>query len=283
MVENEALGRIVSPPTIVLVEPQLGENIGAAARAMANFGLTDLRIVNPRDGWPSESARRAASRADHVLDAVRVFDSLTAAVADLRVVLATTARPRTVDRPVLGPVAAMARLRASARQGLSAGILFGRERTGLTNEEMALAEAVLTLPVDPTFASLNVAQAVLVTAYEWRRGEGDDETRMLPFGQDSRPPADKAELLKLFEHLESALDTAGFFRPAEKRPGMVLALRAMLSRAGLSGQEVKTLRGVVAALEGRPTRPHRRADGSVSTAREPEQGRGGRSAGDGGQ
>lgn len=267
-------------PAIVLVEPQLGENIGAAARAMANFGLSDLRLVKPRDGWPSEPARRAASRADHVLDRVRVFETLGEAVGDLRMVLATTARPRAVDRPVLGPVAAAARLRSAAGRGVPTGVLFGRERIGLTNEEMGVAEALLTLPVDPSFASLNVAQAVLITAYEWRRGEGIDEGRSLPFGGEGRQPADKGELIKLFEHLEESLDARGFFRPPEKRPGMALALRAMLSRAELSGQEVKTLRGVIAALEGRPTRPHRRSDGTLSSVREPpgeDRGGGGQS------
>jgi len=255
-------------PAIILVEPQLGENIGAAARAMANFGLTDLRLVKPRDGWPNERARRSASRADHVIERVRVFDTVGEAIGDLKMLLATTARPRSIARPVLGPAEAAARLRSAAAEGVAGGILFGRERTGLSNEELGLAEALLTLPVDPRFASLNVAQAVLITAYEWRCAEDARERAALPFSGSLKPPADKAELLSLFEHLEGALDAVGFFRPAEKRHGMVLGLRALLGRAQLSGQEVKTLRGVVAALERRPTRPHKSNDGMTSTERE---------------
>ncbi len=244
-------------PAIVLVEPQLGENIGTAARAMANFGLTDLRIVNPRDGWPSEQARRAASRADHVLDRARVFPSLPAATADLRFTYATTARPRETQKPVRGPQEAALAARRMMSGGAGVGILFGRERTGLTNDEVALADEIVTLPVDPVFASLNVAQAVLILAYEWRRSGLDAGRAGLPFDAGEGVPAAKAELVGLFEHLETSLDAAGFFRPVEKRPVMVLSLRAMLQRAGLTGQEVKTLRGVVAALEGRETRPRR--------------------------
>ncbi len=250
-------------PAIILIEPQLGENIGAAARAMANFGLGDLRIVKPRDGWPNDRARVAASRADHVLDAARVFATPDEAVADLRTVLATTARSRELAKPVLGPEPAMAHLRGAMDKGVPAGILFGRERIGLTNEELGLADAILTLPVDPTFASLNVAQAVLLVSYEWRVS-GD---KRLPFDAPEAEPASKRELLGLFEHLEGALEQAGFFRPPEKKPHMVAALRTLFQRAGLTEQEVRTLRGVVAALEARPTRPRRAPDGSLTTGR----------------
>jgi tRNA/rRNA methyltransferase len=250
-------------PAIILVEPQLGENIGTAARAMANFGLNDLRIVKPRDGWPNERARVAASRADHVLDAARVFASAAEAVADLHTVLGTTARSRELAMPVLGPEPAMAQLRGTMATGVPAGILFGRERIGLTNEELGLAEAILTLPVEPSFASLNVAQAVLLVSYEWRVS-GDAS---LPFDKPEAEPASKRDLLGLFGHLEGALERAGFFRPPEKKPHMVAALRTLLQRASLTEQEVRTLRGVIAALEGRPTRPRRAADGTITTER----------------
>lgn len=253
-------------PAIVLVEPQLGENIGTAARAMANFGLTDLRIVNPREGWPNDKAIAASSGAP-VIGTARVFATVEEAVADLGYLLATTARPREVAKDVLGPRAAVAAMRAQAAGGARLGVLFGRERSGLTNEEVSLADAILTLPVDPAFSSLNIAQAVIVVAYEWRLSGFADEAASVPFTGDLPPPAPKEELLRMFEHLEAALDRANFFRPPEKRGHMVLALRAMFQRAGLGEQEIRTLRGIIAALDRRPTRPHALADGTVSTDR----------------
>ncbi|WP_242390350.1 RNA methyltransferase [Polymorphum gilvum] len=246
----------IRPPAVILCEPQLGENIGTAARAMANFGLVDLRLVNPRDGWPSDKARAAASRADHVIDAVQVFDSLEAAVADLSFVFATTARSREVAKPVRGPDEAAATVVGYGATGLATGYLFGRERWGLNNDEVALADEIVTLPVDPAFASLNIAQAVLVCAYEWRK----TATRgALPFAldEDANPPAGKADLLRFFEHLEGALDGAGFLRPVERRPHMVRNIRNIFQKARLTDQEVKTLRGIVAALERRPSRPRK--------------------------
>ncbi len=254
-------------PAIVLVEPQLGDNIGAAARAMANFGLRDLRLVNPRGGWPNAKARAAASGADHVIDGARVFAALPEAISDLGFVLAATARAREVAKVVIGPHEAAATLRRSLAEGVRPGILFGRERTGLTNDEVSLADEIVTLPVDPHFSSLNIAQSVLILAYEWRLSGLADEASGLPFDGGIAPTADKAELMHLFAHLESALDYAGFFRPPEKRGHMVRALRAMLQRARLTDQEVRTLRGVIAALERRPTRPHTLPDGSVTTER----------------
>ena len=256
-------------PAIVLVEPQLGENIGTAARAMANFGLTDLRIVNPREGWPNDKAVAASSRAP-VIETARVFETVEEAVADFGYLLATTARSREVAKQVLGPRAAAAAMRGRIAAGTRVGVLFGRERSGLTNEEVALADAILTLPVDPAFSSLNIAQAVIVVAYEWRLSGFADEAASVPFTGDVAPPAAKAELVRMFEHLEGALDRAGFFRPPEKRGHMVLALRAMLQRAGLSEQEVRTLRGMIAALDRRPVRPHVLADGTVTTVRTPD-------------
>ena len=258
-------------PAIVLVEPQLGENIGTTARAMANFGLSDLRVVNPREGWPNERAQAAASRAP-VIDAVRVYPTLGEAVADLNYLFATTARSREVSKEVVGPRAAAASARARIAGGAGVGILFGRERSGLTNEEVSLADAILTLPVDPAFSSLNIAQAVLIVAYEWRLSNLAGEAAGVPFDGRIDPPAPREELIRMFEHFEGALDRAAFFRPPEKRGHMVLALRAMFQRAGLTEQEVRTLRGVIAAFDRRPTRPHPRVDGSVSTERDkPEQ------------
>lgn len=264
-IEEAALKIDVRPPAVILCEPQLGENIGTAARAMANFGLTDLRIVNPRDGWPSEKARAAASRADHVIDNVKVFDSVEAAVADLRFVFATTARSREVSKPVRGPDEAAATATGYGREGLGTGYLFGRERWGLNNEEVALADEIVTLPVDPQFASLNIAQAVLVCAYEWRMKASGGA---LPFrlDEETNPPAPKEDVLRLFEHLESALDAINFFRPPEKRPSMVLNLRNIFQKANLTGQEVRSLRGVIAAFERRPTRPHGAADATDGPA-----------------
>jgi tRNA/rRNA methyltransferase len=251
-------------PAIILVEPQLSENIGTAARAMANFGLTDLRLVKPRDGWPSEKARAAAASADHVIDKVRVFERLEDALADLTFVYATTARMREVAKPVVGPRAAAEGIVGRAAQGSATGILFGRERTGLNNEEVSLADEILTLPVDPTFSSLNIAQAVLIFAYEWRLAAIGGE---LPFASTIAEPAPRAQLIAMFEHLEAALEDAGFFRPTEKRPHITLAIRAMLQRASLTEQEVRTLRGMIAALERRPTRPHKTPAGGETTER----------------
>ncbi|MSP66761.1 MAG: RNA methyltransferase [Alphaproteobacteria bacterium] len=247
-------------PAIILVEPQLGDNIGAAARAMFNFGLIDLRLVRPRDGWPNVRAVVSASGADTVVDGVRVFATVAAAVADLRFLLATTARPRHLAKPVVTPAEAARALREAAAGGRAAGILFGAERRGLVNEDLGLADAILTVPINPAFASLNIAQAVLLVAYEWYQAQATaPASATLPLDQT---PASKADLEGLFQHLEQALEVAGFFRPPERRPSMVLNLRAMLLRAGLREQEVRTLRGVIAALA--PGALHRRTPpGSV--------------------
>jgi tRNA/rRNA methyltransferase len=253
-------------PAIILVEPQIGENIGATARAMANFGLSDLRIVNPREGWPNAKAEASASGAP-TFASIRVFRTLKEAVAGLRFIFAATARPREVEKPVRGPVEAARMLRGFVAEDVPAGVLFGRERNGLTNDEVTLADEVLTLPVDPGFPSLNVAQAAMIVAYEWRRAGFDTEPAALPFAGKDETPAQKEELYALFDHLEAALQETGFFRPPEKKPMMVQTLRAMLQRAQFTEPEVRTLRGAVAALERRPTRPYRRADGTISTER----------------
>ncbi len=239
-------------PAIILCEPQLGENIGTAARAMANFGLWDLRLVNPRDGWPSEKAASAAAKADHVIDRVRVFETVEEAVADLSLVLATTARKRDMFKPVIGPDEAASRMVATIGEGQKAGLLFGRERWGLNNAEVALSDAIVTLPVEAAFASLNIAQAVLVLAYEWRRAKEVNEP--LPFDFENGAQASKQDVVGMFTHLENALDKAGFFTVSEKRPSMVNNIRVMLTRANLNAQEVRTFRGVIAALERRHER-----------------------------
>lgn len=241
-------------PAIVLVEPQLGENIGAAARAMANFGLWDLRLVNPRDGWPNPKAMAAASKAVHVVERVQVFETLAEAIADLHLVYATTARNRELYKPVIGPDQAADRLALLIATGRKAGILFGRERWGLGNDEVALADAIVTLPVEPAFASLNIAQAVLVLAYEWRRSALRDDP--LPFSGDEGELAPRGQLVGLIEQLGAALDRAGFFKTPDKRPGMMNNIRSMFARGGFNAQEVRTLRGIVAALDRRHERPN---------------------------
>ncbi|MBD0416643.1 RNA methyltransferase [Oryzicola mucosus] len=243
---NRAL--LTEGPAIILVEPQLGENIGMVARAMANFGLSELRLVRPRDGWPSEKARAAASRADHVIDAVTVYDDLPAALADLNFVFATTARERDGFKPVRGPVEAGRALRGRFVAGQKTGILFGRERFGLDNEEVGLADEIVTFPVNPAFASLNIAQAVLLMSYEWMKSGLENETDTA-FKVPEVAPAPKELLQGLFDHLESALQVRGYFRPPQKKPKMVDNIRAVLTRAGFAESELKVLRGVVASLD----------------------------------
>jgi tRNA/rRNA methyltransferase len=239
---------IAEGPAIVLVEPQLGENIGMVARAMANFGLADLRLVAPRDGWPNEKARAAASRADHVIEEAGVFETLAEAVADLSFVYATTARERDGFKPVRGPQEACRALRDRFDRGERTGILFGRERFGLSNEEISLADEIVTFPVNPSFASLNIAQAVLLMSYEWMKSglEGPTQT---PFSGPDMKPASKQQLFSMFEHLESALDARGYFRPPDKKPRMVENLRSVLTRAGFAEAELKVLRGVISSLD----------------------------------
>lgn len=232
-------------PCVVLSAPQLAENIGAVARVMANFGLSDLRLVAPRDGWPQARAWASASGADWPLDDARVFARVEDAIADLQVVYATTARPRELQLPVITPRQAAADLHDAAGQGLKAGLVFGAERTGLETADVALCQAVVTIPIDPRFRSLNLAQAVAITAYEWQAMVGDVPP---PAFREGPGPAEQAAVLGLFEHLERELDASGFFHPPEKRPSMVQNLRSALGRAQFSDQEVRMFRGVVTAL-----------------------------------
>ncbi|MCO5062813.1 MAG: RNA methyltransferase [Rhizobiaceae bacterium] len=235
-------------PAIILVEPQLGENIGMVARAMANFGLSELRLVKPRDGWPNERARAAASKADHVIDNVAVFETLADAVSDLQFVFATTARERDGFKQVRGPVEAARELRSRSNDGQKLGILFGREKFGLFNEEVGLADEIVTFPVNPAFASLNIAQAVLLMSYEWMKSGLAAETDTA-FRTDVMEPASKAQLHSFFEHLEAALEARGYFRPAAKKAKMVDNLRAVLTRPGFAEPELKVLRGILASLD----------------------------------
>lgn len=256
-------------PVIVLVKPQLGENIGFAARAMANFGLSDLRLVAPRDGWPNDKARAAAAGAANIVDGASVYDSLEEALGGLNYVLATTARPRDLVKLVLSPETAASALFERACADERTGVMFGPERSGLDNDALALADAILTAPVSPEFASLSLPQAVLLFAYEWLKSQRPEALgRITTYdgpATEGTPapatrPATRAELFGLFGHLEDALDRAGFLQPREKRPSMVRSIRNMFHRMGTTEQDVRTWRGIVSAL----TRDKRRQGDRLS-------------------
>jgi tRNA/rRNA methyltransferase len=237
-------------PVSILVEPQMGENIGAAARAMWNFGLRQMRIVNPRDGWPNSAAVAMASGAGGVLDEARVFPTTAGAVADLHMVFATTARPREMAKAVMTPERAMAHARELIGAGRRVGILYGRERTGLENDDVVRANAIVTVPVNPAFASLNLAQCVLLMSYEWRRQHDESPPEVLASGKSE--PAESGDVDRLLAHLEAELDRAHFFWPEHKKPAMTATLRNLFRRAPLTGQDVRTLWGVIRCLaEGR--------------------------------
>jgi tRNA/rRNA methyltransferase len=244
-------------PVLVLVRPQLADNIGMAARAMANFGLEHMRLVAPRDGWPNEKARIAASGANFIIDGAEAFPAFEAAFADLNWVCATTARQRDLAKPVLTPEQAVAEMRRRLGEGQRCGVLFGPERNGLETGEIANADAAVMVPVNPSFASLNLAQAVLLLSYEWMKQTGGGTLGRvttyeapLEAGLQTRgsPPATRSELTALFEHIEQELDASGFFTAPEKRPSVVQNLRSMLVRMGATEQEIRTLRGIVKAL-----------------------------------
>ena len=247
-------------PVIVLVEPQLGENIGMAARAMLNCRLTELRLVKPRDGWPSDEATAAAAGADEVVEGARVFDTTADAIADLERVFATTARTRDMTQRILTPRQAgaeirdfMARARSGGQGEIKAGVLFGREAKGLKNDDLVLCDAVVMAPVNPAFSSLNLAQAVFCIGYEWLLagfGDGKDGGGgRLAMKKETRP-ANKSGMQNLFEHLEPEFDAAGVLHVKEKRPIMVRNIRNVLQRAHLTEQEVRTLRGIITSLAG---------------------------------
>jgi tRNA/rRNA methyltransferase len=237
-------------PVVILVEPQLGDNIGATARAMANFGLSRLRLVKPRDGWPNPRAWVAASGADRVLDQAALFDTLEAAIGDLTFVLATTARAHDQAKPVVSPQEAAALMAPRIAAGETVGVVFGRERYGLENHEVALADRIVTLPVNPAFASLNLAQAVLIVAYEWCKHTSGGA---LPFAMPVKSgPATREQLLAFFENLERELEQVEYFRPADKRDTMLINLRNIFHRMNATRQDIQTLQGVIMAIaEGR--------------------------------
>jgi len=248
--DKSKTGLTIEGPVVILVEPQLGENIGMAARAMGNFGLTRLRLVQPRDGWPNLAAQRAAAGADHILDKVELFDSVEAAVADLTLLFATTARAHDQAKPVIGPEAAAREAAAEIARGSRAGILFGRERYGLQNEEVALADRIVTFPVNPGFASLNLAQAVLLMGYEWFKLA---TVGALPFTMPERSErASQHQMQAFFDNLVRELDKVEFLRPPEKRDTMLVNLRNIFTRMEPTKQDMHTLHGVVMAIaEGR--------------------------------
>ena len=232
-------------PIIVLVRPQMGENIGKAARAMLNFGLTEMRIVAPRDGWPNPAAGPAAAGADEVLAKAQVYENTAEAVADCANIYATTVRKRGVTKPVVTPEAA-AREMASAK-GRSA-ILFGPERSGLETQDVALARSILTVPINPEFGSLNLAQAVILCAYEWSKSQDLSQ----PTLEETLPPAPQAELDGLVAHLEGMLEPKGYFLPESRTEATRLTLRNVLTKPGWNHLEVRTLRGVLSSLQRGP-------------------------------
>ncbi len=229
-------------PVFVLVRPQLGENIGKAARAMLNFGLTDMRLVAPRDGWPNPAAGPAASGADIVLEKAEVFETVADALADCAHVYATTVRKRGLVKPVVTPEEAAREIHAE--QGRTA-ILFGPERSGLETDDVAIARKILTVPINPDFGSLNLAQAVILVAYEWSK----HVALASPPQVDLDPPADQQELDGLIDHLDSMLEPAGYFFPPDRVPATKRTLRSVLTKPGWNANEIRTLRGVLSTLE----------------------------------
>lgn len=238
---------ISAGPAIILVEPQLGENIGMVARAMLNCGLGDLRLVNPRDGWPNEQALKSASGADVVLERAQIFESTREAIADLSLVFATTARSRDMAKDQFTPDRAAAEMQRYISDDGKAGVLFGKESKGLNNDDVALADAIIQVPLNPGFTSLNLAQAVLLVGYEWFRSDNQGDDIVWATRSDTRA-ANKDELVHLFEHLEQSLIDSGFLWPPEKRPTMIRNIRNMLQRARLTEQEVRSFRGMIKSL-----------------------------------
>jgi tRNA/rRNA methyltransferase len=266
---NHRRTAVTGGPAIILVEPQLGENIGTAARAMFNCGLDDLRLVRPRDGWPSDKAIAAASGADTVLQKARLYPSVAAAISDLVHVVAATARDRGMVRREVTPRRAAAEMRAWLLAGEPCGVLIGPERTGLVNDDVALADTVLTVPLNPAFSSLNLAQAVLIIGYEWFISGAETPGETLHRG-GSRP-ATKEELLNFFDHLEEELENNGFLRNRESQPHMVRNLRSLFQRAQCTEQELRTLHGVVTSFAGPRERRRRTVDRTRSPELEPEK------------
>ncbi len=244
--KQETVAQAKCGPAVILVAPQLGENVGTAARAMLNFGLTDLRLVRPRDGWPNAYAVKASSGAMEQLGAVKLFDRTEDAIADLERVYATTARRRDIIKPMVTPQTAVAEARGIEATGAKVGVLFGGERSGLNNDDVTLAQAILTVPVNPSFASINLAQAVLLVGYEYFRQTQNAEPRIEATRGEELAPAE--EIVGFYEQLERELDTHNFLYPPEKRPAMIRNIRNLFARVDMTLQEVRTLRGIVSAL-----------------------------------
>jgi len=240
-------------PAIILITPQMGENIGACARAMLNCGLTDLRLVKPRDGWPSERAQAMSSGALDKMPPVQVFETTAAAIADCQYVLATTARPRDLIKPVFTARSAAAALHERAASGQRTALLFGGERAGLDNDDVALAHGIITIPLNPDFTSLNLAQGVLLTAYEWFQHQDTTPARQMPLGKTV--PAEYEELYGLMQRLEQELEDGHFFRSAEMKPSVLRNLQSMLVRADMTAQEISTFHGIISALTGKKAPP----------------------------
>ena len=232
---------VLKCPVIVLVRPQLGQNIGKAARAMLNFGLTEMRLVSPRDGWPNPDAGPAASGADQVLEQAQVFDTVAEAIADCSAVYASTVRRRDLIMPVVGPEEMARAIHSSPGR---TAILFGPERSGLETDDVALASHIVTVPINPKFGSLNLAQAVILLAYEWSRGEALAQ----PTAKEGEPAAPMSELEGLFGQLDQALDAAGYYYPPDKTPSTRNTIRTILSKPGWSSRELKMVRGMLRAL-----------------------------------
>src|SRR5580658_10090304 len=237
-------------PVVILVEPQMGENIGAAARAMANFGLARLRLVKPRQAWPNDKAHMMAAGADRILDGAVLYDDVPSAIADCTFVLATTARSHDQAKPVISPAEAAAEIAPRVAVGETVGILFGRERNGLENDEVALADCIVTLPVNPAFASLNLAQAAIIVAYEWFKLQSSGA---LPFAMpQNSQPVGKQQLLAFFAAIVRELEKVEFFRPPDKRETMQINLRNIFTRMAPTQQDIQTLHGVLTSIaEGR--------------------------------
>jgi tRNA/rRNA methyltransferase len=258
---NHTIPSLAGGPAIILVRPQLAVNIGMCARAMANFGLSDLRLVNPREGWPRSGALRkgayaAAAGAVHLLESAKLYASLEAAVADLNGTFATTARERGQFKPVLAADIAMIEAARRIQGSEKLGILFGPERTGLSNEEISLADKIVSFPVNPTYASLNLAQAVLLVGYEWMKAAHGSAP---PFQPPERSPgAPREMILSFFDYLEAELERVGFFRPLAKRPVMQNNLRNMFHRMNMSAQDVRSFRGLIVRLVDGPRASRRK-------------------------
>ncbi len=266
---KDQLGRVVRKdgadvmPAVILVNPQLGQNIGASCRAMLNFGLTELRLVKPRDGWPNPDADAMAAGAVNLIKNAAVYETTAEAVADLKFVLAATARRRELEVPVIGTGEVGAQLHAFAGQGVPTGILFGPEKAGLTNEDVVLADAILTYPINPAFQSLNLAQAVNIFAYIWKSAEGTAPPEY--FQKEISEASSREDLVRMFEHLEAELDAAGYFYPEAKTDLMKQNIRAPFVRAKMTEQEVRTMRGIIKALaQGRGKARVVKKDGDTS-------------------